>query len=107
MFLYKAILRRRAAQWRKAPGAAVPTVCVGNITVGGTGKTPHTELIIRLLTQAGGPSAASLGAQPLIYPGSAEAALSLCFERIPEPRGFYPAYGGPSPEGGAKDADYQ
>ena len=77
MFLYKAILRRRAAQWRKAPGAAVPTVCVGNITVGGTGKTPHTEMILRLLTQAGGPSAASLGAPPLIYPGTAEAVLSL------------------------------
>lgn len=28
---------------------AVPTICVGNITVGGTGKTPHTEYLIRLL----------------------------------------------------------
>ena len=28
---------------------ATPTICVGNITVGGTGKTPFTEYIIRLL----------------------------------------------------------
>lgn len=28
---------------------ALPTICVGNITVGGTGKTPHTEYLIELL----------------------------------------------------------
>ena len=28
---------------------ATPTICVGNITVGGTGKTPFVEYIIRLL----------------------------------------------------------
>ncbi len=27
----------------------VPVVCVGNVTVGGTGKTPHTEMLIRVL----------------------------------------------------------
>ena len=27
----------------------LPVICVGNITVGGTGKTPHTEYLIRLL----------------------------------------------------------
>ena len=27
----------------------IPTICIGNISVGGTGKTPHTEYIIRLL----------------------------------------------------------
>ncbi len=27
----------------------LPTICIGNITVGGTGKTPHTEYLIELL----------------------------------------------------------
>ena len=29
----------------------IPTICIGNISVGGTGKTPHTEYIIRLLKE--------------------------------------------------------
>lgn len=29
--------------------AAIPTICVGNLAVGGTGKTPHVEYLIRLL----------------------------------------------------------
>lgn len=30
-----------------------PVICVGNITVGGTGKTPHVEYIAELLSHAG------------------------------------------------------
>jgi len=29
----------------------IPVICVGNITVGGTGKTPHVEYLIRLLSE--------------------------------------------------------
>ncbi len=31
----------------------VPTICIGNLAVGGTGKTPMTEYLIRLLTDSG------------------------------------------------------
>ena len=37
--------------WKKTFKAAVPTICLGNITVGGTGKTPHTEMILRKLQE--------------------------------------------------------
>ena len=30
---------------------AIPTICIGNISVGGTGKTPHTEYLVRLLKE--------------------------------------------------------
>lgn len=33
----------------KSRNFSVPVICVGNITVGGTGKTPHTEMIIHEL----------------------------------------------------------
>jgi tetraacyldisaccharide 4'-kinase len=29
----------------------IPTICVGNIEIGGTGKTPHVEYLIRLLKE--------------------------------------------------------
>lgn len=38
--------------WKKSFRASVPTICIGNITVGGTGKTPHTEMVLRRLLQS-------------------------------------------------------
>ena len=40
---------------------AVPVVCIGNLTVGGTGKTPHTEYLIRLLSENLGVAVLSRG----------------------------------------------
>ena len=39
----------------------IPTICIGNISVGGTGKTPHTEYIIGLLKEEFGIAVLSRG----------------------------------------------
>ena len=53
LFPYWAALKCRHFMYdhglRKVRKADVPTICVGNITVGGTGKTPHTEMLLRML----------------------------------------------------------
>ncbi len=56
LFPYWLTLKLRHALYNiglfKSHEAEVPTICVGNITVGGTGKTPHTEMILRMLLES-------------------------------------------------------
>lgn len=44
-------LRNKLFDWGfyKEKTFDIPVICIGNLTVGGTGKTPHTEYLIRLL----------------------------------------------------------
>ncbi len=48
-------LRNKLFDWKilEQKEYDVPIICVGNITVGGTGKTPHTEYIVKLLLDNG------------------------------------------------------
>lgn len=54
-FLYGAAVsvRNKMFDWGWLPSKSydIPIVCVGNITVGGTGKTPVTEMLVEYLSQ--------------------------------------------------------
>lgn len=54
-FLYKAgvVFRHRLFDWGilKSERFDIPIVCIGNITVGGTGKTPMAEMIVGYMSQ--------------------------------------------------------
>ena len=56
LFPYYLVLKVRDRRFsrpaRKFHYADVPTLCIGNVTVGGTGKTPHVEMVLRLLGQS-------------------------------------------------------
>lgn len=57
LFPYYLVLRARNRYYsrpgRKFHVPEVPSLCVGNVTVGGTGKTPHVEMILRILLDSG------------------------------------------------------
>ncbi|MCL2246434.1 MAG: tetraacyldisaccharide 4'-kinase [Lentimicrobiaceae bacterium] len=44
-----ALLRRR--KFKNAPHSPIPTICIGNLRVGGTGKTPFVEYLAKFLSQ--------------------------------------------------------
>lgn len=55
LFPYWLVLKTRHLMFdcglRKVNRTEVPSICVGNIAVGGTGKTPHTEMLLRMLLE--------------------------------------------------------
>lgn len=55
--LYAAVMRLRNLAydrgWKASRSFDLPVICIGNLSVGGTGKTPHVEHVVNLLTSRG------------------------------------------------------
>ncbi len=51
LYGFVVLIRNKLFDWSvlKQKSYDIPVICVGNITVGGTGKTPHIEYLIELL----------------------------------------------------------
>lgn len=51
--IYRLILKLRHALYDKgilnSYSTSFPSICIGNVAVGGAGKTPHTEMLLRML----------------------------------------------------------
>ena len=87
-WIYGSIVRFR--NWlfdiglKKSRDFSIPVISVGNITVGGSGKTPHVEYLIRLLHD-------KVKIAVLIRKASAKAiVISFCF-RLPPTEPTRPA----------------
>jgi tetraacyldisaccharide 4'-kinase len=81
-------LRRRLFQfgWLRVEHLPVPVIVVGNLTVGGSGKTPLTLTLVRWLQQAGfSPAIVSRG-----YGGSATAPMPVLPDSDPATVGDEP-----------------
>ncbi len=90
-FTYKAIiyLREKAYQWHifKSYSAKIPLIIVGNITVGGTGKTPLIIALVEFLKKAGhrpGIISRGYGGKSQTYP------LSVTDKTLPQEAGDEP-----------------
>ena len=55
--LYGALMSTRSALYRtgllRARRLGVPVICIGNLTTGGTGKSPFVEYVVRILADSG------------------------------------------------------
>ncbi|ANF57944.1 tetraacyldisaccharide 4'-kinase [Halotalea alkalilenta] len=79
-YLYRMVVARRRARYRAAPSsryrASVPVIVVGNLTVGGTGKSPLVAWLVELLREEGwrpGIVSRGYGGKAEVYPLRVEA----------------------------------